>query len=145
MCVCWRHFYIQLTCGNTEMGEKGQSIIIRREKKRWQRKKATVLSQRCRDNKIRTCVIHLWPWHSAPHPPTTISVGWCAEPWFLVFLWLFYLKLLFYNLRIKNSDTIVSYRQSKRSFSFISGHLYYVLRHVDFTNYTRYVHLWKST
>lgn len=67
-------FLNQSTGGTSEMGENDQSIIITREEQRWQRKKAPTLSQRCRDNKIRLCVIHLSPWHSAPQPPTTLSV-----------------------------------------------------------------------
>lgn len=99
-CACWRHFYIQPTRGTTEMGENGPSIIISREEQRWRRKKATVLSARCRDNKIRPCVIHLWPWRSAPHPPTTLSVGWCTHPLFLAFLCLLSPKSLFWELCI---------------------------------------------
>ena len=68
-----------------ETGENGQSIIIRREEQRWQRKKATLLSLRCRDNKIRPRVIHLKPLLSAPHPPTTMSAWWCAQPLYSLF------------------------------------------------------------
>lgn len=91
-CARWRHFYIQPTRGTTETGEDGRSIIIRREE--W-RKKATVLSPRCRDNKIRPCVIHLRPWHSAPPPPTTRSVSCCAQPLFHAVLCYFPPKFLF--------------------------------------------------
>lgn len=100
MGVCQRYFYIQPTRGTTEAGENGQSIIIRREEQRWRRKKAAVLSPRCRDNKIKPCVIHLW--HSAPHPPTTISAGSCTQPLSLVFLSFFSYKLLFQMLCMKN-------------------------------------------
>lgn len=95
MRACWRHFSIRLTRGTTEMGENGQSIIISREEPRWRGKKATVLSLRCQNNKIRPCVIHLWPWHSAPQPPTTISVVWDSQSLFLAFLCLFNPKFSF--------------------------------------------------
>lgn len=58
-CELLRCFYIRPTHTVTKMSQEGQFIIIWRGEERWRRGEATALS--ARDNKIRLCVIHVWP------------------------------------------------------------------------------------